>query len=87
VFRGPAADDMGSAAFQASKSGLTAFPTEPAVQAETWAPVPGNLGQMWLGSTPSQVLTLTKALVRSTVPLYASIPVIAGFLIITHIQN
>lgn len=64
VFRGPAADQLGSAAFQASKSGLTAFPTEPAVQAETWAPVPGHLGQVWLGSTPSQVLTLTKALVR-----------------------
>jgi len=34
------------------------------VQAETWAPVPGHLGQVWLGSAPSQVLTLTKALVR-----------------------
>lgn len=64
VFRGPAAEQMGSAAFQPLESGLTSFPTEPAVQAETWAPVPGNLGQAWLGSTPSQVLTLTKALVR-----------------------
>jgi len=64
VFRGPAAEEMGSAAFQPSKSGLTAFPAEPTVQAEGWAAVPGHLGQVWLGSAPSQVLTLTKAAVR-----------------------
>ena len=64
VFRGPAAENVDSASFRAPDGGLTAFPTEPAAQAETWAPVPGNLGQAWLGSPPSQVLTLTKALVR-----------------------
>jgi len=64
VFRGPAAANVDSSSFQASDGGLSVFPTEPAVQAETWAPVPGNLGQAWLGSPPSQVLTLTRALVR-----------------------
>ncbi len=64
VFRGPAAANVDSSSFQASDGGLSVFPTEPAVRAETWAPVPGNLGQAWLGSPPSQVLTLTRALVR-----------------------
>jgi hypothetical protein len=55
VFRGPAAEQAGA---------LTAFPLEPDVQAETWAPVPGQLGQIWLGNSETQVLTLTKAQIR-----------------------
>jgi hypothetical protein len=61
VFRGPAAEHLDSASFQPTMGGLTAFPPEPAVESATWAPVPGNLGQVWLGNSDSQVLTLTKA--------------------------
>ncbi len=64
VFRGPAAELVDCASFQPRAGGLMAFPTEPAVDAATWAPVPGNLGQVWLGNSQTQVLTLTKAQVR-----------------------
>jgi hypothetical protein len=64
VFRGPAAEHIDSASFQAKAGALTAFPLEPDVQAETWAPVPGQLGQIWLGNSETQVLTLTKAQIR-----------------------
>jgi hypothetical protein len=64
VFRGPAAEHLDSASFQPTTGALTAFPTEPDVQAETWAPVPGQLGQIWLGNSVTQVLTLTKAQIR-----------------------
>ena len=43
--------------------------------------------ELWLPTLIVIADQLTKALVRSTVPLYTSIPVIAGFLNITHIQN
>ncbi len=64
VFRGPAAELLDSASFQPGPGGLTTFPAEPPVEAATWAPVPGNLGQAWLGNSQTQVLTLTKAQVR-----------------------
>jgi hypothetical protein len=64
VFRGPAAQHVDSVSFQPTTGALAAFPPEPAVQAETWAPVPGHLGQVWLGNSQTQVLTLTKALIR-----------------------
>jgi hypothetical protein len=61
IFRGPAAEDVDSSSFNGASGGLTQFPVEPAVQAQSWAPVPGQLGQAWIGSGPSEVLTLTKA--------------------------
>lgn len=61
TFRGPAAEHIDSASFQAAAGSLSAFPAEPAVEAQTWAPVPGHLGQAWLGNSVAQVLTLTKA--------------------------
>jgi hypothetical protein len=64
VFRGPAAENIDSASLLPTVGGLTAFPTEPAVESATWAPVPGNLGQVWLGNSQTQVLTLTKARIR-----------------------
>lgn len=64
VFRGPAAEHMDSASFQPRPGALAAFPVEPPVEPATWAPVPGNLGQVWLGNSQTQVLTLTKAQVR-----------------------
>jgi hypothetical protein len=64
IFSGPVAQHIDSSSFQPAMGGLAQFPTEPAVQAETWAPVPGNLGQAFLGIAPSSILTLTRATVR-----------------------
>jgi hypothetical protein len=64
VFRGPAAQHLDSVSFQPIAGALATFPPEPALQAETWAPVPGHLGQVWLGNSQAQVLTLTKAQIR-----------------------
>ena len=64
VFRGPAAELVDSASFQPAAGGLIAFPIEPSTEAGTWAPVPGNLGQVWMGNSQTQVLTLTKAQVH-----------------------
>lgn len=64
VFRGPAAEHVDSASFQPTAGALVAFPPEPTVAAATWAPVPGHLGQVWLGNSQTRVLTLTKAQIR-----------------------
>ena len=68
LFRGPAAELIDSASWRESAAsslgGLAQFPAEPATVAATWSPVPGQLGEVWLGSTPSKVLTLTKALIQ-----------------------
>jgi hypothetical protein len=40
---------------------LTTFPAEPELSSFDYSIVPGNLGQVWLGSTPSQFSTLTSA--------------------------
>ncbi|HYL37176.1 MAG TPA: hypothetical protein VEV17_14765 [Bryobacteraceae bacterium] len=64
IFSGPARDLVDSSSFQSGQCGLTAFPPEPAVTANTYAIIPGHLGQVWLGSTPNQFFTLTKAQIR-----------------------
>jgi hypothetical protein len=64
VFRGPAAQHVDSVSFQPTGGALTVFPHEPEVHAETWATVPGHLGQVWLGNSQTQLLTLTKAQIR-----------------------
>ena len=61
VFGGQAQDLIDSSSFVNGQGGLTAFPAEPAVSAINYAIVPGHLGQVWLGSTPNQFFTLTKA--------------------------
>lgn len=64
LFRGPAAQQIDSVSFQPAAGALTTFPVEPAVETETSAPVPGHLGQVWLGNSQTQILTLTKAQIR-----------------------
>ena len=64
VFRGPAAQHVDSVSFQSATGALTTFPLEPAVEADTSAPVPGHLGQVWLGNSQTQMMTLTKAQIR-----------------------
>jgi hypothetical protein len=63
-FRGPVAQHIDSASFAPQMGGLAQFPAEPEIEAQSWAPVPGNLGQAYIGSSPSKMLTLTQAIVR-----------------------
>ena len=60
-FSGPAADLLSASTFNSGTAGLAAFPTEPALSAFDYSIVPGHLGQVWLGSSVSQYLTLTAA--------------------------
>ena len=59
-FKGVAQDLVDSATFTAA-GGLTIFPEEPAMADFDYTIVPGNMGQAWLGSSPSQFFTLTGA--------------------------
>ncbi len=60
-FRGEAQDVLDSASFAAGQGGLGSFPAEPAVAGSSALPVPGNLGQAWLGETASKFATVTQA--------------------------
>lgn len=61
AFTGPAADVIDSSSFVAGSAGLNSYPSEPALGDFDYSIVPGHLGQVWLGSTPNQFLTLTEA--------------------------
>lgn len=58
---GPAAAIVDSATFQPGDGGLEAFPQEPTPPSSPCTPVPGHLGQVWLGATPSRLFTLIGA--------------------------
>lgn len=60
-FSGEAQDVLDSSSFQSGQGGLSAFPTEPSVGAINYSIIPGHLGQVWLGNTPSRFYTLTNA--------------------------
>jgi hypothetical protein len=60
-FSGPAQDVLDSSSFEAGAAELTSFPVEPALGPFDYSIVPGNMGQAWLGSAPSQFFTITKA--------------------------
>lgn len=60
-FSGEAQDVLDSASFTAGQGGLSSFPAEPTVSGLSALPVPGNLGQAWLGAAASQFSTVTKA--------------------------
>jgi hypothetical protein len=60
-FRGPAADLLDSTSFIAGQGGLQTYPVEPSSDAFDYSIVPGHLGQVWLGTYPSQFMTLTEA--------------------------
>lgn len=63
-FKGSAQDVVDSASFTAGQGFATTFPPEPTVSAYTYSPVPGNLGEVWLGVIPNQFLTLSSASVQ-----------------------
>jgi hypothetical protein len=61
IFSGPAADLLESTSFASGSAGLSSFPAEPTLANFDYSIVPGNLGQVWLGSTSSRFFTLTEA--------------------------
>ncbi|MDP9169796.1 MAG: hypothetical protein M3N54_04205 [Acidobacteriota bacterium] len=63
-FKGMAQDVVDSASFVRGQGGATSFPAEPAADGLTYSPVPGNLGQVWLGVIPSQFFTVSSASVE-----------------------
>ncbi len=60
-FSGPARDLVDSASFESGEGGLTAFPAEPTAANFDYTIVPGHLGEVWMGVTPAQFLTITAA--------------------------
>ncbi|HEY2018933.1 MAG TPA: hypothetical protein VGH38_35755 [Bryobacteraceae bacterium] len=62
-FKGQAQDVVDSSSFSSSDGigQLQSFPPEPAVGAFDFSVVPGNLGQAWLGTSPTQFFTITSA--------------------------
>ena len=60
-FKGIAQDVLDSATFPGEAGGLSAFPEEPAEADFDYSVVPGNMGQAWLGASPSQFFTITSA--------------------------
>jgi len=63
-FRGVAQDLIDSSSFVNGQGGQTGFPAEPALDGFSYAPVPGNLGQVWLGVFPTQFLSVSAATIE-----------------------
>lgn len=59
-FKGAAQDLLDSSTF-AGAGELMSYPEEPGAAAFDYSIVPGNMGQAWLGSLPTQFFTLTGA--------------------------
>ncbi|MBI4904151.1 MAG: hypothetical protein HY820_10980 [Acidobacteria bacterium] len=60
-FRGHAADLVDTASFNPGLGQLSDYPVEPALAAFAEAPVPGHLGQAWIGAGSDQMFTITDA--------------------------
>ena len=60
-FSGPSQDLIDSASFATGQGGLTSFPGEPSQTGFDYTIVPGHLGQVWMGATPTEFFTLTEA--------------------------
>ncbi len=60
-FSGPSQDLLDSTSFTSGQGGLTAFPAEPAQTGFDYTVIPGHLGQVWMGATPTEFFTLTEA--------------------------
>jgi hypothetical protein len=60
-FKGSAQDIVDSASFIAGQGGASVFPVEPAIGSSSYSPVPGNLGQVWLGVIANQFLSVSAA--------------------------
>ena len=58
-FSGIAQDLLDSGSFSSGEGALASFPVEPALGAFDYSIVPGNMGEAWLGASPSQFFTIT----------------------------
>ena len=65
-FAGEARELVDSASFASGLAGLSAFPEEPAVTGVEYSIIPGHIGQVWLGTSPTQFYTLTEAEIEIT---------------------
>jgi len=65
-FSGQAQDLVDTSSFQSGEFGLSSYPAEPIVSPINYSIIPGNLGEVWLGSSPTRFLTLTNATVTFT---------------------
>jgi hypothetical protein len=63
-FKGSAQDLIDSASFVANQGGLATFPAEPALDGFSYSPVPGNLGEVWLGVFPNQFFSVSAASIQ-----------------------
>jgi hypothetical protein len=64
-FQGVAQDVIDSSSFTGGGlSQLLGFPAEPEISLFDYTIVPGNLGQAWLGTSPTQFFTITSASVQ-----------------------
>jgi hypothetical protein len=64
LFSGPSRDLLDSASFTSGEGGLTQYPAEPSTVGFDYTIVPGHLGQVWMGATPTEFFTLTTAELR-----------------------
>jgi len=62
-FNGQAQNLVDTASFASGEFGLSTYPAEPTVAPINYSIIPGNLGQVWLGSSPTRFFTLTNATV------------------------
>lgn len=60
-FSGPARDLVDSASFENGQGGLAQYPAEPTIANFDYTIVPGHLGEVWMGVSPAQFLTITAA--------------------------
>jgi hypothetical protein len=60
-FAGVAQDVVDNSSFSGNAGGLQSFPDEPMLDALDFSVVPGNLGQAWMGTSPTQFFTITGA--------------------------
>ena len=63
-FSGEAQDVLDTESFTAGQGGLGSFPGEPPLAGSTGLPIPGNLGQAFLGTPGSKFVTVTSALLQ-----------------------
>lgn len=64
TFRGMAAGVIDDKTFEEQAGGLASFPAEPASGPLMEMPVPGHLGEAWLGAGPSALDTVVQARIR-----------------------
>jgi hypothetical protein len=62
-FSGQAQDLVDTTSFTDGQFGLSAFPAEPSVAPINYSIIPGNLGEVWMGSAPTEFFTITGATV------------------------